>query len=140
MLITCGQYVDNLVKMVYIGDNGVCMRLQSKKMMGSNNKQVVDRCCLRAYRVMVEQDSKNVTAESLKKRRDDILKLADETEDDRVRINCHKLIDDMDSRIAKMEWQLFEHQNPAVQKSEIEHKGLPEIPTTLQIQIVSGGK
>jgi hypothetical protein len=50
-------------------------------------------------------------------------------------MNAAKLLVDIDMKQIDFEVKMYEHDNPAVQKSEIEHKGLPEIPKEITFRI-----
>ncbi len=77
------------------------------------------------------------TAKELQTNKKMIETLRDTSKDDRVRMNATKLIFDIEKHITDMRWKMFEHENPAIQKSEITHNGLPEPPTRLEVVIVN---
>jgi hypothetical protein len=93
-----------------------------------------DRAILKAYKTILET-SDEVTAQRRKDLRISLEALAKSSIDDRVRLGALKQIFELDRQIADYEYKLFEHDNPAVQKSEIEHKGLPEIPKEITFRI-----
>jgi glutathionylspermidine synthase len=82
-------------------------------------------------------DSMQSTVEQLEANKATIEMLRDTSEDDRVRFNAAKLIADIEMRIVEMRWKMYEHENPAVQRSEIEHKGLPVPPSEMIVRIVA---
>jgi len=93
-----------------------------------------DNATIRAIRAKLEVMASR-TPEELEENRQYIKVLRDTSEDERVRMNAAKLLVDIDMKQIDFEVKMYEHDNPAVQKSEIEHKGLPEIPKEITFRI-----
>jgi hypothetical protein len=60
--------------------------------------------------------------------------LRDTSEDDRVRFNAAKLIADIEIRIIEQTWEMYEHDEPPVHKTEA--KVEIDIPSKLTVEIV----
>lgn len=87
--------------------------------------------------IVCKIDTMQHTVEQLEANKATIEILRDCSKDDRVRFNAAKLIADIEMRIIDMRWKMYEHDNPAVQKSEIEVSGIPEPPSEITIRIVN---
>ena len=82
-------------------------------------------------------DMGNVKEATIAKLDDTIGKLIVDTCDDRVKLGCLKLRHEIAMRTAEMKFRIYEHDNPAVQRSEVMHKGLPEVPRELIVKVVT---
>lgn len=92
------------------------------------------RAIVRAIGKMLDMGS--VKEKNLAKIDDTIEGLMKDTCDDRVKLGCLKLRHEIAMRTAEMRFKIFEHDNPAVQRSEVLHKGLPEIPNEITFRVV----
>jgi hypothetical protein len=85
-------------------------------------------------------DAMESTVVELETNKKMIEKLRDTSDDDRVIFNATKLLHETELKITELRFRIFEHDNPATQKSEVLHKGLPEIPATLTVIIAKDKK
>jgi hypothetical protein len=77
----------------------------------------------------------NVKESTLKKLDSTINSLAETTIDDRVKLGCAKLQHEIALRTAEMQFKMYEHDHPAVQRSEVTHK----FPTNIKVEILKKG-
>jgi hypothetical protein len=96
----------------------------------------IDRSVLRAYQTILDTGDE-VTVAQRKDLRAKLNNLYGSTIDDRVKLGVLKQIYEIDKQIADNEWKIYEHENPATQKSEVLHKGLPEPPKRMEVVIVN---
>jgi hypothetical protein len=111
-----------------------CAKLRKERGDDFRSRDGDGRAVVRAIQKMLKLG--NVKEGSLKKLDSTINSLASNTIDDRVKLGCAKLQHEIAIRTAELQFKIYEHDNPAVQRSEVMHKGLTEIPSEITFRVV----
>jgi hypothetical protein len=98
----------------------------------------ISRGALAKYRQLISDvDVKQHTLDQVLKSVQTIGAIAAAQQDSKTAIRAQEIKAQVLLRIAEMSWREHEHDHPALSIQQVTHKGLPELPTKIEIVCIS---